>query len=174
MQLCNPRDCSPPGFSVHEISQATILEWVAISFFRGSSGLRDQIHISCTDRILHPWTTWEGIDCLIINYISYKVFCRWSWLFHLSIWSWIFNSSFFGGCIKMLTPRTMEIYLLFSVYISIIVFAYSPPSNSTKVHIFIIKFNFFLKYIFTKLSTFHIILFQFFILWVIESCYLII
>jgi len=25
-------DCSPPGSSVHEISQATILEWVAISF----------------------------------------------------------------------------------------------------------------------------------------------
>ena len=32
--LCNPRDCSPPGFSVHGISQARILEWVAISFSR--------------------------------------------------------------------------------------------------------------------------------------------
>ena len=39
---------------------------------------------------------------------------------------------------------------------------------------FIITFNFFLKYIFTKLSIFHIILFQFFILWIMESCYLII
>ena len=29
--------CSPPGSSVHEISQARILEWVAISFSRGSS-----------------------------------------------------------------------------------------------------------------------------------------
>ena len=28
--LCNPMDCSPPGFSVHGISQARILEWVAI------------------------------------------------------------------------------------------------------------------------------------------------
>ena len=27
---CNPMDCSPPGFSVHRISQARILEWVAI------------------------------------------------------------------------------------------------------------------------------------------------
>ena len=27
-------DCSPPGFSVHGILQARILEWVAISFFR--------------------------------------------------------------------------------------------------------------------------------------------
>ena len=30
--LCNPMDGSPPGFSVHRILQARILEWVAISF----------------------------------------------------------------------------------------------------------------------------------------------
>ena len=29
--LCNPMDCSPPGSSVHGISQARILEWVASS-----------------------------------------------------------------------------------------------------------------------------------------------
>ena len=34
---CDPMDCSPPGFSVHGIVQARILEWVAISFSRGSS-----------------------------------------------------------------------------------------------------------------------------------------
>ena len=28
---CDPKDCSPPGFSVHRISQETVLEWVAIS-----------------------------------------------------------------------------------------------------------------------------------------------
>ena len=33
--FCDPMDCSPPGFSVHGISQARILEWVAISFSRG-------------------------------------------------------------------------------------------------------------------------------------------
>ena len=32
-----PVDCSPPGFSVHGILQARILEWVAIPFSRGSS-----------------------------------------------------------------------------------------------------------------------------------------
>ena len=31
---CNPRDCSPPGSSVHGILQARILEWVAVPFFR--------------------------------------------------------------------------------------------------------------------------------------------
>ena len=35
--LCDPMDCNPPGSSVHEIFQARILEWVAISFSRGSS-----------------------------------------------------------------------------------------------------------------------------------------
>ena len=39
--LCNPMDCSLPGSSVHEISQARILEWVAISFPRGSSQSRN-------------------------------------------------------------------------------------------------------------------------------------
>ena len=35
--LCKPMDCSPPGSSVHGIFQARILEWVDISFSRGSS-----------------------------------------------------------------------------------------------------------------------------------------
>ena len=39
LTLCYPMDCSPPGFSVHGILQARILEWVAISFSRGSSYL---------------------------------------------------------------------------------------------------------------------------------------
>ena len=33
--LCDPMDCSPPGFSVHGILQARILEWIAIPFSRG-------------------------------------------------------------------------------------------------------------------------------------------
>ena len=39
--LWDPMDCSPPGSSVHGISQARILEWVAIAFSRGSSQPRD-------------------------------------------------------------------------------------------------------------------------------------
>ena len=34
---CDPMDCSLPGFSAHRIFQARILEWVAVSFPRGSS-----------------------------------------------------------------------------------------------------------------------------------------
>ena len=37
----DPMSCSPPGSSIHGISQAKLLEWVAISFSRGSSQSRD-------------------------------------------------------------------------------------------------------------------------------------
>ena len=39
--FCNPMDCSPPGSSVHRISQERTLEWVLIPFSRGSSQCRD-------------------------------------------------------------------------------------------------------------------------------------
>ena len=42
----DPMDCSPPGSSVHEISRARILEWVAISFSRASSWTMDQTQVS--------------------------------------------------------------------------------------------------------------------------------
>ena len=37
LDSCDPMDDIPPGFSVHGIFQARILEWVAISYSRGSS-----------------------------------------------------------------------------------------------------------------------------------------
>ena len=46
--VCDPLDCSPPGSSVHGISQARILEQVAMPSFRGSSQLRGQAQISHT------------------------------------------------------------------------------------------------------------------------------
>ena len=45
--FCNPMDCSLPSLSVHGILQTRILEWVTISFSRGSSWLRDWTQISC-------------------------------------------------------------------------------------------------------------------------------
>ena len=47
LTLCNPIDGSPPGSSVHRISQARRLEWVAISFSRGFSWPRDRTQVSC-------------------------------------------------------------------------------------------------------------------------------
>ena len=50
-------DCSPPGSSVRGTSQARILQWVAISFSRGSSRPRDQTHVS-------------GVSCLTGRFIT--------------------------------------------------------------------------------------------------------
>ena len=41
LTLCDPMDCSPPGFSVHGILQARILELVAMSSSRRCSQPRD-------------------------------------------------------------------------------------------------------------------------------------
>ena len=48
--FCDSMDCSPPDSSVHGISQARILEWVAISFSRGSSWPKDRFCVSCVGR----------------------------------------------------------------------------------------------------------------------------
>ena len=61
--LCDPIDCSLPGSSVHGIFQAIVLEWIAISFSRGSSLPRDRTHISCISCIggfFTNDTTWEA------------------------------------------------------------------------------------------------------------------
>ena len=58
-------DCSPPGSSVHGIHQARILEWVAISFSRGSSQPRDWTRVSCiADKRFTIWVTREALSNL--------------------------------------------------------------------------------------------------------------
>ena len=56
--LCDPVDCSPPGSSVHRISQARTLEWIVISFSRGSSQPKDQTRVFCIGgRFFTLWAT---------------------------------------------------------------------------------------------------------------------
>ena len=57
LTLCDPMGWSPPGSSVHGILQARILEWVAISFSRGSSQSRDRaqvFHIAADSLLTEP------------------------------------------------------------------------------------------------------------------------
>jgi len=69
--LCDPMHCSPPGSSVHGFSQARILEWVAISFSRGSSWPRDQTWVPCTTgRFFTDWATREAQMITCLNGIS--------------------------------------------------------------------------------------------------------
>ena len=57
-------DCSPPGSSVHGIFQAIVLEWIAISYFRGSSQPRDRTQVShIVDRRFTIWATREVLTC---------------------------------------------------------------------------------------------------------------
>ena len=67
----DPMDCSSPGFSVHGILHARILEWVSISFSRGSSWPRDWTWVSCTaGRLFTNWATQE-----IFKWMIYRYFC---------------------------------------------------------------------------------------------------
>ena len=68
--LCDPMDYSPPGSSVHGILQARILEWVAISYSRGSSQTQrlNQVLPHCRQilyQLSHQGSPWilEWVAC---------------------------------------------------------------------------------------------------------------
>ena len=62
LTLCKPLNCSPTGSSVLGTFQTRILEWVAISYSRGSSLLRDRTYVFCVScrQILYCWATTEA------------------------------------------------------------------------------------------------------------------
>ena len=86
--LCHdPTDYSPWGSSVHRFSQARMLEWVTISFPRGSSWPSDQTCVSCIGRwILNHWATRKVLSCFLdsTHMWNYTVFV-FLWLISLSI-----------------------------------------------------------------------------------------
>ena len=66
---CDPMDCSLPGSSIHGIFQARVLEWIAISFSRGSSQPRDRTRdLQCMQTLCllieqgSPKNTLKGIN----------------------------------------------------------------------------------------------------------------
>ena len=66
--LSNPMNCSPWGSSVLGILQTRILEWVAISFSRGSSQPEDWTQVSCTaGRFFTIWTTKTSHKCPVAH-----------------------------------------------------------------------------------------------------------
>ena len=67
LTLCNPMNCSLTGFSIHGIFQARVLEWVAISFSRGSSRPRDWTQVSHI--VGRCFTIWATREALVIMYI---------------------------------------------------------------------------------------------------------
>ena len=94
-------DCSLPGSSVYGICQARLLEWVAISFSRGSSWPRDKTYASCIGRgILYHSATREALMYLYISYIFmlergksfYSRMRHWCLVWYLG------QSSYLGNC----------------------------------------------------------------------------
>ena len=70
--LCNAMDCSPPTSCLHGIVQARILEWVAISFSRGSSQPRDGTWVSCTGGgFFINWATREAYMYCYLSFVSF-------------------------------------------------------------------------------------------------------
>ena len=60
--VCDPMDCRLPGSSVHGIFQERILQWVAISYSRGSSQPRNWTCVSCIGRrIFYQYATWDSL-----------------------------------------------------------------------------------------------------------------
>ena len=84
---CDPMDCSPPGFSVHGISQARILEHVAISFYWGFSRPRDPTSVSCnagrfftTEPPAKPTVKIiKRFSLLLDHYYLKCISCCWQW-----------------------------------------------------------------------------------------------
>ena len=77
--LYNPMDCSPPGSSVHGILQATILEWVAFPFSRGSSQPRNGTQVSRIEGIFFTsWATREAQEYWS-GWVAFPFSSRSSW-----------------------------------------------------------------------------------------------
>ena len=73
LTLCDPMDCNPPGSSVHGILQARILEWVAISFSKGSSWPGDWTQVShIAGRLFTNWVIRKDLfHCMTMLYFVY-------------------------------------------------------------------------------------------------------
>ena len=85
LTLCDPVDYSLPGSSVHGIFQARVLEWVAISFSRGSSQPRDQTHVSCIGRRVLYHSSPQGGPFSYLPYCQSLITSTLTSLIHLEL-----------------------------------------------------------------------------------------
>ena len=103
--LYDSMDCRLPGSSVHEISQARILEWVAISFSRGFSWPRNQIHVSW---LVGGFFTTEPPGILVLRWRWGQKLRKLSVISQiLTIWGWMLQELFFD---TPLTPNNLTLY----------------------------------------------------------------
>ena len=119
--LCNLTGCSPPGSSVIKILQARIVEWITISFFRGSSKPRDRTHTS------------------YVSCISRKSFYHWYHLGSHTCKTIIFHStlSMYTAfhCVKPIAWATSLIYAILCAGNSFITILWMQRLKVIKVHL---------------------------------------
>ena len=78
--LWDPKDCSPPGSSVHSILQARILVWVAMPSSRASSPPRHQMQVSYDPVLVGGFftssATWEALLSSTSIFLFFNQICR--------------------------------------------------------------------------------------------------
>ena len=100
-------DCSLPGFSVHGIFQARVLEWVAISFSRGSSWPRDRTQVSyIADRRFTLWATNSPLYIYISSFFFFFL-VLFIYLFYFTILYWFCHTLTWihHGCTRVPHPE---------------------------------------------------------------------
>ena len=128
--LCDPMDCSLPGFSVHGILQARTLEWVAISFsnawkWKVKVKSLSRVQLLATrwtaayQRLLHPWdfpgnTTGVGCHCLLPT-ISLELFIWWGQKIDSYFFSFLIGvilGAVCGGLLRLASPIHPDVVML--------------------------------------------------------------
>ena len=107
---------------MHGVFPAKMLQWVAISFSRGSSCPRDRTHISCIGRwILYHWATWEcqGALCFVVIF-SWYLYMKY-WVKEIAVnrplvmWQYVVGAGRHSIILWLGVPLHCELHKYFSV-----------------------------------------------------------
>ena len=139
-QLCltlwDPIACGLPGSSVHGISQTGIVEWVTISFSRGSSQPRDRSHVSCIGGSL-PLSHQGSQNCtlLCIKYTCECICtceCMCVWVY---VYVWVYECMCTRECMCTCVYTWVYVYMNMWVYVYMYVCMWVCVYVSVCVHV---------------------------------------
>ena len=109
--VCDNMDCSPSSSSVHEISQARILEWVAISFSKGILTQELNIYFLCVSCIVRGFFTVESPQKHLA--FSYKHCCIFNIKYKICWFYILFLILHMQMCISPPTSTLLDCFLVF-------------------------------------------------------------
>ena len=149
---CDTMDSSPPGSSVHGIFQARILDWIAISFSKGSSQPRNRSHVSCISGRF--FTDWVMGQC---EYLDTKTFSVSFWFISMiaqlqKFFSLLRLKSIDPSHSLTLVP-SCPVKIPGAVYIIVSSHAFQPPFPLSTTRFFLAKYQSWLNPILYLLGT---------------------